>query len=418
MKYLFARYTFIFIVSTVRLSSAFADPSTDIVVTVAGTANAGYTGDGGNAALAELSVPQGMVFDAAGNLYISDKASNAIRKVTADQTISSFVASGLVSAPVGLAINGDGNLYVAESGQDRILAISLSDGTPTVFSNGGGDCGNFNQPTGVAFDKNGTLYVVDSGKFVRAVSGSQVTTVFGNCHGVSDLVAGIAVNAAGTVYFADRSTNQIYSIDNAGVPTPQASISGNTGGWLGLAFDQAGDLFVAASTRHVVYAFDTSLNLTTIAGDGTSGYSGDRELATSAEFVSPFALAVNSDGRVFIADSVSNVVREVGPSVLLTVSVHSTNGLTDVVQTGDHGLTCVAPNTCQQNYIAGSEITLNTNAVTGNIFYEWAGGGCSGNGSCTAITLSDDSEVGVAAYFSTRDSNGKSDGVFTDDFED
>ena len=418
MRCSLARCVFIFAGSTALLSTVFAASSNDIVVTVAGTGNAGYTGDGGNAALAELSVPQGIVLDGAGNLYISDKANNAIRKVTPDQTISSFVASGLVSAPIGLAVNGDGNLYVAESGQNQILAIALSDGTPTVFSRGGGTCGGFKQPTGVAFDQNGTLYVVDSGNHaIRAVSGSQVTTVYGSCDVAGDNLAGIAANSAGTVYFADRSTNRIISI-NAGVPTLRATIPGSTGGWLGLAFDQGGDLFVAASTQHVVYAFDTSLNLTTIAGNGTSGYSGDRGSATSAEFVSPFALAVNTDGRLFIADPVSNVVREIGPSDLVTVSVHSTNGLTDVVQSADHGLICDAPNTCQQVYIAGSEVVLNTNAVSGNVFYEWTGGGCSGNGSCTAITVADDSQVNVAAYFSTRDSDGEADGIFTDDFED
>ena len=179
--------------------------ATGIITTVAGNGSAGYSGDGGPATSAQLDGPEGVAVDGSGNLYIADTCNNRIRKVSATGIITTVAGNGSagysgdggpatsaqLSLPAGVAVDGSGNLYIADSGNNRIRKVSATGIITTVAGNGSpgysGDGGpatsaQLNQPAGVAVDASGNLYIADSSNNrIRKVSATGIiTTVAGN----------------------------------------------------------------------------------------------------------------------------------------------------------------------------------------------------------------------------------------------
>jgi len=279
--------------------------SDGVIQTAAGNGVRGYSGDGGPAQSAQVNFPYGLVFDGAGNLYISDSSNNVIRKVTPAGIISTL-ATPQMANPAGLAMDAAGNLYIAVQGSpysvpnnvNRILRVSPSGTVATVAGNGtGGFSGDggpatsaeLNGPSGVAVDAQGNLYIADTlNNRVRKVTpDGTITTVAGN--GLS-----------------------LYSGDGG------AAVAAQLSGPQGLAVDAGGDLFIADTGNNVVRKVAANGTITTVAGNGTAGFSGDGGQAKAAQLNGPAGVAVDSNGNVFISDTANERVREVSADGVIT----------------------------------------------------------------------------------------------------
>jgi uncharacterized protein (TIGR03437 family) len=279
--------------------------SNGVIQTAAGNGTRGYSGDGGPATSAQVNFPYGLVFDGAGNLYISDSSNNVIRKVTPAGTISTLVTPQLAN-PAGLAMDAAGNLYIAVQGSrfsastnnNSILKVSPGGTVTTVAGNGtGGFSGDggpatgaeLDGPSGVAVDAQGNLYIADTlNNRVRKVTpDGTISTVAGN----------------GTSLFSGD-----------GGPAVAAQLSGPQG----LALDAGGDLFIADTGNNVVRKVSAGGTITTVAGNGTAGFSGDGGEATAAQLNGPAGVAVDSNGNVFISDTANERVRKVSANGVIT----------------------------------------------------------------------------------------------------
>lgn len=265
--------------------------------TVAGIGTAGYSGDGSAATSAQLDQPYGVAVDSGGNFYIADRLNNVVRKVTAGGTISTVaVTLGPLTQPFGVAVDSAGNLYIADTGNSVIRKVNTVGVISTVAGvvvtpgytgdNGPATSAQLNQPFGVAVDSSGNLYVADtSNNVIRKVSTSgTITTVAGN-------------NAAGAGYSGDggaATSAQLY------LPS-------------GVTVDSSGNIYIGDTFNNVVRKVSTSGTITTVAGNGTAGYTGDGGLPTSAELNQPFGVVVDSSGNLYVADYVNNVIRKVTP---------------------------------------------------------------------------------------------------------
>ena len=293
--------------------------SNGIITTAAGNGSAGYSGDGGQAASASLSNPQSVAVDGLGNLYIGDNLNGVVRKVTVATGIISTVAGdgtfgysddggsarGAQLASInGVAVDGAGNLYIADS--NRIRKVTAATGIITTVagsvSNGySGDGGPatsalLNAPLAVAVDSAGNLYIGDSNRVRKVVAAT----------GIISTVAGNGTSG--------------YSGD--GGPAISAQVSP-----AGVAVDTAGNIYIAGAFAVRKIAAATGI-ITTVGGNGASGYSGDGGPATSAEFGQPQSVAVDGAGNLYIADESNNVVRILAPSataLLIVTKTHAAN---------------------------------------------------------------------------------------------
>jgi YVTN family beta-propeller protein len=267
------------------------------ITRVAGTGACGYNGEG-TATLAQLNQPTGMVFDKSGNLYISDTANFRIRKIDPSGNISTFAGTGSpgfsgdggpatsadINTPRGLAIRS-GLLYLTNGGRCRVRTVNLK--TNIINTYAGFSCGydgdnnallatDFLTPHDSTFDPLGNPIFDDAGNGrVRMATGGIVHTIAGGFLG-----DGGKATAASLLY-------------------PAA-----------LAIDQSGNLYIADSNGNRVRKV-TAGNISTIAGTGVSGYSGDGGPGNLATLYQPQGVALDSAGNVFIADTFNGVIREV-----------------------------------------------------------------------------------------------------------
>lgn len=268
-----------------------------------GSGAGGYTGDGGPATDAELDEPTGMTIDAAGNVYFVDYRNGVVRKVNTAGIISTFAghfgsgASGdggpatnaTLQSPFGLAIDAAGNVYIGVSTGVRMVNTS---GIISTFAGNGtigysGDSGpatsaQFWGVSGMVFDASGNLFVADKqNNLVRKINTSRiVTTVAGN-------------NVLG------------YSGD--GGPATAAQLH-----WpIYVALDPTGNLLIADWWNSVIRKVNNIGIISTIAGNGSLGFSGDGGPAGDASFHWSCAMAYDAVGRLYIADQLNNVVRRV-----------------------------------------------------------------------------------------------------------
>jgi uncharacterized protein (TIGR03437 family) len=315
-----------------------------IITTFAGNGTKGYSGDGGLATNAQLwlevpegyppmqgeflvvyPAPLGLATDASGNLYIADIVNGRVRKVAANGVIATVAQ---IANPVGLAVDAGGNIYVADS---NVVHKVTANGVITTVA------AQLSYPEGVAVDATGNLYVSTYPGLVQKVATSGVITTLINpgCGVAScDFVmgsSGIAVDAGGNVYFADWLNNVIMEVSSSGAITTAAGNgavgdSGDGGAATRaqlvvpreLALDKGGDIYIADTQNNEIRKVDANGIITKVAGTGYAGYFGDGGLATSAGLGIPQGVGVDSAGNLYIADFQNNVVRKVSANGVIT----------------------------------------------------------------------------------------------------
>jgi len=351
------------------LVSAAAPPSGPVIVTAVGDGRPGDSGDGGPAGAARLNNPFDVAFDAQGHLFLSDTFNHRVRRVDARSGVITTVAGdgtrgfsgdggpatqARLNEPYGIAVSGNGDLYVADrlnrrvrhvdarTGQIRTLA---GDGSKTYSGDGGPAArAGLVEPNGVALDREGRrLWVADVGdnrvRLVDLKSGT-ISTFAGTGvarHGGDGgpaVAAGIAgaraveVGPDGTVYVLERQGHRLRAIEpRTGVITTVAGTgekgySGDGGpasaatfdGPKELAVDRAGNLFIVDTENHAVRRIDArSRVITTLAGTGRKGGGGDDGRAKEARLARPHGVAVGPDGAVFVGDTENHRIRKILP---------------------------------------------------------------------------------------------------------
>jgi uncharacterized protein (TIGR03437 family) len=333
------------------------------IATVAGNGTYGYSGDAGPATGAQLFDPYGVVLDNSGNLYIADQLNNRIRKVSPDGTITTVAGNGTsgytgdggaaTSAelyhPCGLALDSAGNLYIADAPSNVIRKLSTNGTIATVAGNqtasfaGDGAAAtsaSLNEPLGVAVDAAGNIYIADSfNSRIRMVANGTITTLAGNSFiGLSgdggaatsatlNRPQGVAVDAAGNVYIADTDNHVVRKV---AVDGTISTVAGNgTWGYSGdggpatqaalfypksVAVDAAGNLYIADTFNSRIRVVAADGTITTVAGNGVPGDRGDGGPATSARLKFPSAVALDAAGNLYIADTQNSRIRLLAPA--------------------------------------------------------------------------------------------------------
>lgn len=286
--------------------------NTIIIETVAGNGTAGYSGDGGSATQAKLSFPAGTAMDASGNLYIADSGNHRIRKVDTNGVISTLAGTGAsgysgdggsapeakLYFPEGVAVDAGGNLYIADTSNHRIRKVNTNGIITTVAGNG-----------------------------VDGYSGDDGLAIQAKLSNPFDVV----VDVSGNVYIADTANNRIRKVDTNGIITTVAGTgtygySGDGGPAVqakiafpeGVAVDALGNLYIADTSNYCIRKVDPSGIITTVAGAGSYGFSGDGGPATNARLAYPYRVSVDSKGNLYLSDYLNNRVRRVDTSGIIT----------------------------------------------------------------------------------------------------
>jgi sugar lactone lactonase YvrE len=353
-----------------------------ILNTVAGTGVMGFSGDNGPALGAQLSGASGVAIDAAGNVYFSDTMNNRVRKVSAG-VVTTVAGGGPLDGAtatnvsfdqiVAVAADAAGNLYFPSATDHKVYRVSTAGALTTVAGNGSpgysGDNGpaaaaQLNSPYGVAVNSAGTVvYIADRGNHrVRAVTGGNISTVAGggtgcpqqtntegdDCAGTNARLSApamLALDSTGTVlYIADSLHYRVRKL-TAGIITTVAGdgtccFSGDGGPATSAQLNYAtgvainpvnGDLYIGDSENFRVRKVSGG-TITTVAGNGSFGYSGDTGFATNAQLSYPYGIALDSTGDLYIADSANHRIRKVSGGAIVTIAGTGTPGYA-----GDNG---------------------------------------------------------------------------------
>jgi trimeric autotransporter adhesin len=328
----------------------------------------GYDGDGGQAKAAKLGYVTGVTVDAAGNVYITDASANTIRKVNTSNVITTiagqFAGFNVVTTtfsgdggpataahfnvPWSSVVDASGNIIVSDRGNNLLRKIDGATGIVTTIAGklidqgASGDNGPAIQalignPEGITSDAAGNLYIADSqNHIIRKISTTGVITTIAGMAGQAGYTgdggpaisaklsepAGIAVDASGNIYFSDNSavirriatSGKIATIAGTGVEGYSGDGGKATEAQLlspkGIVIAKDGSIVFADSGNNRIRRIAPEQDkIETIAGTGESGYAGDGGLAIDAKMFNPQGLAVDSNGNIYIAESGTGVIR-------------------------------------------------------------------------------------------------------------
>lgn len=407
------------------------------ISTVAGNGTAGFSGDGGSALQASLNLPEGMSVDQAGNLYVADALNNRIRMITPAGIISTVAGNGSTASsgdggpatqagiyyPFNVIVDPEGGLVIGDTNcyLRRVVAGTISTVAGNGSCDGQGATGpalgaGIGAPEGMAFDAEGDFFFADpdhgvirriytdtfaietvagignyrgdgtpaldaviGGMSSVMVDGSgntlfaegfpnrrvRMVTPAGIIHtlagngdwytGDSNVPAlstgmdnpmGVVKDASGNIYFADRSANVVRKVASGGTVTTIAGsgaegFSGDGGDPLiagmdpwDLALDAAGNLYIADRANHRIRKLTPAGVLSTVAGTGTAGFGGDGGAATAAALDRPTALAIDALGSLYVYDQRNNRIRRIAGGKIATVAG---NGSFDLAGAGNGG---------------------------------------------------------------------------------
>jgi sugar lactone lactonase YvrE len=352
-----------------------------LIITIAGTGTSGYGGDGGPATSAPVSYPHGVAVDGSGNIFIADTNNNRVREIVkATGTIITVAGTGTrgfsgdggpataawLNGPYGVAVDSSGNLFIGDSNNQRVREVVAATGNIITIAGTGiygmsGDGGpatsaQLFDPSGVAVDASGNLFIGDYGneriRELVAATGNLITIAGNGTQGYSGDGGpataaklsgpfGVTVDANGNVFFADAYNNRIREIVKATgtiitvAGTGTAGFSGDGGpatsaqlnGAAWLALDAAGNLIISDDSNQRIREVSQATGIiTTIAGIGTYGYSGDGGPATGAQLQFPKGVAVDASGNVIFTDQNNNRIREILSGTIGPQTVQPTGG--------------------------------------------------------------------------------------------
>lgn len=316
---------------------------TETVSTLAGSTK-GFA-DGAGAA-AQFDTPSGVAVDASGNVYVADDGNHKIRKITPTGVVTTFAGStegfadgtgstAQFNSPKGIAVDASGNVYVTDEGNFKIRKITPAGAVTTLagstvgFADGSGTSAQFNLLRGIAVDAAGNVYAADRGNHrIRKISpAGVVTTLAGSSRGSTDgtgvtakfnELKGIAVDASGNVYAADEFNHKIRKITPAGLVT---TLAGSTEGFADgaalesqfdrpsdVAVDASGSIYVADGANHKIRKLRVEGTVTTLAGSVIGFADGT---ATGAKFDFPTGIAVDASGNLYVADLFNRKIRKI-----------------------------------------------------------------------------------------------------------
>jgi uncharacterized protein (TIGR03437 family) len=397
--------------------------SAQTITTFAGNGTAGYSGDGGPAAQAEINRVVGLAIDAAGNIYLADQNNNVVRKVDTTGVITTFAGTGTagytgdggpaaqaeLNGPLGVCVAPSGAIYVNDEGNGRVRAISPSGTITTVAGNGttvsSGDGGpataaGFVIPIRCAVDSSGNLFIVDQGAFkVREVDPSGTITTYAGtgAQGFSgdegpatqadmNNPTWVTVDASGNLYITDQFNYRIRMVDAASRTITTVAGNGDDayagdGGQAtsaslgypgGTVVDPTGNLFIVDDSNNVIREVKAGI-ITTVAGTGTAGYTGDGGAPLQAELNGPFPITLDYAGNIYIGDGVysgdttDNRVREISGVAAPLTNQTPTIGVGGVVSASSFGeFTSISPGTWIEIY--GTNLAVATQSWSGADF--------------------------------------------------
>lgn len=412
------------------------------IITVAGNGSNSYSGDNGPATSAALNTPSGLCIDSNGNMYIADSGNNRIRKVATNGIITTIAGTGPngsyggyggdgglainaeLNYPAGIAIDNLGRLYISDSVNSRIRRINTNNVISTFAGNGTngflGDNGaatnaELSGPFGLSLDQYGNLYIADTdNQRIRVVTNGIITTVAGN--GIVPTDPGSGTTPPTELYYpegvaviypflfvADTRNSRVErtTLPNGGLGsiagTGIEGFSGDGGvateAQLALPYDVVvtgvDSFYIADSVNQRIRQVSNGI-ISTIAGTGIGGFSGDGSVAANASLYKPECICLDSNGNLFIADSYNSRIREVsgfatGPTLSLGAVAMSEAGSYSVIVSNSTGsitssvavLSILTPPSItvqpvNESLLIGSNLTLSVTATgTGPLGYNW-----------------------------------------------
>jgi sugar lactone lactonase YvrE len=361
-------WLFVFLLTMMTASGQAQSVGT--ITTIAGdgfkddTGSGRFAGDDGQATSASFNGSRGIAVDGSGNLYVADYRNHRIRKVSPTGIITTVAGalagfsgdggpatSAALLFPLHVCLDGSGNLYIADSGNNRIRMVDASGMITTVAGNGteisAGDGGqataaSLHSPNSVFVDGSGNLYITEFSFRVRKVDANgTITTVAGdgfkNDNGSGRFTGdggqataaslyypgGVFMDGSGNLYISDSGNHRIRKVDASGMITTvagngTAAFAGDGGSAtaaglapVGIFIDESGNLYIADRGNNRIRKVDASGMITTVAGNGTQGFSGDGGPATAASFNSPVSVFIDGAGNLYISDGGNYRIRKV-----------------------------------------------------------------------------------------------------------
>ncbi|HXD91717.1 MAG TPA: T9SS type A sorting domain-containing protein [Bacteroidia bacterium] len=341
-----------------------------IITTIAGNGTAGYSGDGGPATAATFNEPISIAIDSLGNIYVSDDQNNAIRMINTMGIISTIAGNGTagyigdggqataaeINSPNGIAFDAFGNLFIADGNNNRIRMINTAGIITTIAGNGtgtgnascttcyGGDGGQataaeLNNPCAIVFDAKGNMYIADQ-------NNNRIRMV--NTAGIINTIAG----------------NGTYGYSGDGGPATSANLR-----WpVDVKCDTAGNIFICDIVNERIRKVNSLGIISTIAGigylnpnTGGGGFGGDGGQATAALLNLPLGICLDASGNLYIADQENNRIRKVTnvTTVGIEQSVSTSELNINIYPNPNNGLFVIEPSETEKQTMRLYDITGN-----------------------------------------------------------